>query len=40
MSMILAGAIVGIVVAFLPIVLKIPISLGHWSHIMWFRSWI
>ena len=39
-SMILAGAIVGIVVAFLPIVLNIPISPGHWSHIMWFPSWI
>ncbi|MCX6363200.1 MAG: glycosyltransferase family 39 protein [Actinobacteria bacterium] len=39
-SMILAGAIVGIAVAFLPIVLNIPISPGHWSHIMWFRSWI
>jgi dolichyl-phosphate-mannose--protein O-mannosyl transferase len=40
MSMVLAGAIVGIAVAFLPIVLNIPISPGHWSHIMWFPSWI
>jgi dolichyl-phosphate-mannose-protein mannosyltransferase len=39
-SMIVAGAIVGIVVAFLPIVINIPISPGHWSHIMWFRNWI
>jgi dolichyl-phosphate-mannose--protein O-mannosyl transferase len=39
-SMVLAGAIVGIAVAFLPIVLNIPISPGHWSHIMWFASWI
>jgi dolichyl-phosphate-mannose--protein O-mannosyl transferase len=39
-SMVLAGAIVGIAVAFLPIVLNIPISPGHWSHIMWFPSWI
>jgi dolichyl-phosphate-mannose-protein mannosyltransferase len=39
-SMILAGATVGIAVAFLPIVLNIPISPGHWAHIMWFRSWI
>jgi len=39
-SIVLAGAIVGIAVAFLPIVLNIPISPGHWSHIMWFPSWI
>ena len=39
-SMVVAGAIVGIAVAFLPIVLNIPISPGHWSHIMWFPSWI
>jgi dolichyl-phosphate-mannose-protein mannosyltransferase len=39
-SMVVAGAVVGIAVAFLPIVLNIPISPGHWSHIMWFRSWI
>jgi dolichyl-phosphate-mannose-protein mannosyltransferase len=39
-SMLLAGAIVGISVAFLPIVLNIPISPGHWAHIMWFPSWI
>jgi hypothetical protein len=39
-SMVLAGAIVGITVAFLPIVLNIPISPRHWSHIMWFPSWI
>jgi dolichyl-phosphate-mannose-protein mannosyltransferase len=39
-SMVVAGAIIGIVVAFLPIVLNIPISPGHWAHIMWFPSWI
>ena len=39
-SMVLGGAIVGIAVAFLPVVLNIPISPGHWSHIMWFPSWI
>jgi dolichyl-phosphate-mannose--protein O-mannosyl transferase len=39
-SMVLAGAIVGIAVAFLPIVLNIPISPGHFTHIMWFPSWI
>ena len=38
--MVLAGMIIGIVVAFIPIVLGIGISPGHWQHIMWFRSWI
>ena len=35
-----AGATIGICVAFLPIVINIPISVGHFYHIMWFRSWI
>ena len=35
-----AGATMGICVAFLPIVINIPISAGHFYHIMWFRSWI
>ncbi len=39
-SMVLAGAIIGIAVAFLPVVLNIPISPGHFNHITWFRSWI
>ncbi|MCX6372814.1 MAG: hypothetical protein NTX16_06970, partial [Actinobacteria bacterium] len=39
-SMVIAGAIVGITVAFLPIVLNIPISPGHFSHLRWFSSWI
>ena len=39
-SMAVAGLIIGIAVAFMPIVLNIPISQGHWEHIMWFRSWI
>jgi dolichyl-phosphate-mannose--protein O-mannosyl transferase len=39
-AMVLAGMAIGIVVAFMPIVLNIPISPGHFSHIMWFRSWI
>ena len=30
----------GICVAFIPIVLNIPISVDHFNHIMWFRSWI
>lgn len=36
----LAGMVIGIVVAFLPIVLNIPISPTHFSYIMWFRNWI
>jgi dolichyl-phosphate-mannose--protein O-mannosyl transferase len=39
-SMVLAGAIVGIAVAFLPIVLNIPITREHFYHIMWFAGWI
>ena len=39
--MIAAGAIIGIAVAFIPVVLAIPISREHfYHHIMWFRSWI
>jgi len=40
LAMVVAGATMGICVAFLPIVLNIPISIGHFSHIMWFRTWI
>ncbi len=36
----LAGLVIGICVAFLPIVLNIPMSPGHFNHITWFRSWI
>ncbi len=39
-TMVLAGMIIGIVVAFIPIVLGLGISPEHWMHIMWFRSWI
>jgi dolichyl-phosphate-mannose--protein O-mannosyl transferase len=39
-TMVLTGMIVGIVVAFVPIVLGIGISPEKWQHIMWFRSWI
>jgi dolichyl-phosphate-mannose-protein mannosyltransferase len=40
MTMVLAGMIIGIVVAFIPIVLGIGISPEHWQHIMWLPSWI
>jgi dolichyl-phosphate-mannose-protein mannosyltransferase len=36
----LAGVVVGIVFAFLPIVLNIPVNPAHFSHMTWFRSWI
>jgi len=36
----LAGMIIGIAVAFLPIVLAMPISPDYFAHITWFRSWI
>jgi dolichyl-phosphate-mannose--protein O-mannosyl transferase len=39
-AMALVGMILGISVAFLPIVLNIPVSPGHFNHITWFRSWI
>ena len=39
-AVIVAGLIVGIVVAFLPVVLAIPISQEHFSRITWFPSWI
>jgi dolichyl-phosphate-mannose--protein O-mannosyl transferase len=32
--------IVGIAVAFLPIVLAMPISPDYFAHITWFPSWI
>ena len=39
-TMVLAGMIIGIIVAFIPIVLGIGISPEHWQHIMWFPNWI
>ncbi len=39
-AVVAAGLIVGIVVAFLPVVLAIPISQEHFSRITWFPSWI
>ena len=38
--MTLAGVITGIAVAFLPIVLAIPISPEYFSHITWLPTWI
>ena len=38
--MVVAGAVIGIVVAFIPIVLGLPISPEYFSHITWFPSWI
>ena len=39
-TLVVAGMIIGIVVAFVPIVLGIGISPAHWEHIMWFPTWI
>ncbi len=39
-TLVVAGMIVGIVVAFVPIVLGIGISPAHWEHIMWFPNWV
>ncbi len=40
MAMVVAGLTIGIVVAFVPIVLGLPISPRYFEHIMWFPSWI
>lgn len=40
MALIVAGAVIGIVVAFIPVVLGLPISPAYFSHITWFPSWI
>jgi dolichyl-phosphate-mannose-protein mannosyltransferase len=40
LAMVVAGLAIGIVVAFVPIVLALPISPEYFQHIMWFPSWI
>jgi dolichyl-phosphate-mannose--protein O-mannosyl transferase len=40
MAMVVAGLVIGIVVAFVPIVLGLPISPEYFNHIMWFPNWI
>ncbi len=40
LAMVVAGLTVGIVVAFVPIVLGLPISPRYFEHVMWFPSWI
>ena len=40
MAMVVAGLVIGIVVAFVPIVLGLPISPKYFEHIMWLPSWI
>jgi dolichyl-phosphate-mannose--protein O-mannosyl transferase len=39
-TLVVAGMIIGIVVAFVPIVLGFGISPEHWQRIMWFGNWI
>jgi len=40
MAMVVAGLVIGIIVAFVPIVLGLPISPTYFEHIMWFPNWI
>jgi dolichyl-phosphate-mannose-protein mannosyltransferase len=40
LAMVVAGLTIGIVVAFVPIVLGLPVSPGYFEHIMWLPSWI
>jgi dolichyl-phosphate-mannose-protein mannosyltransferase len=40
MAMVVAGLVIGIVVAFVPIVLGLPISPKYFEQIMWLPSWI
>ena len=40
LAMLAAGMVVGIVVAFIPVVLALPITPGHFAHIAWFPKWI
>jgi dolichyl-phosphate-mannose-protein mannosyltransferase len=39
-ALVVAGAAIGIVVAFIPIVLALPISPEYFENITWFPSWI
>ena len=40
MVMVLVGLLAGIVVAFIPVLLALPISPEYFSHITWFPSWV
>jgi dolichyl-phosphate-mannose--protein O-mannosyl transferase len=40
MAMVAAGAVIGIVVVFIPVVLALPISPASFSRITWFQSWV
>jgi len=35
-----AGAVTGVCLAFLPILIDLSISTAHFYHLMWFRNWI
>lgn len=39
-AMVVGGMVIGIVVAFVPVLLALGISPGHFDHIMWFPTWI
>ena len=40
LTWIYAGAVTGVMLAFLPILIDISISVTHFYHLMWFRNWI
>ncbi len=40
MTLAVAGVVIGIVVAFIPVVLGLPITPEYFSHVTWFPSWI
>jgi dolichyl-phosphate-mannose-protein mannosyltransferase len=35
-----AGAVTGVMLAFLPILIDLSVSVSHFYHLMWFRNWI
>jgi dolichyl-phosphate-mannose-protein mannosyltransferase len=40
LTWIYAGAVTGVCLAFLPILIDLSISTSHFYHLMWFRNWI
>jgi dolichyl-phosphate-mannose--protein O-mannosyl transferase len=40
LTWVFAGAVTGVCLAFLPILIDLSISPAHFYHLMWFRNWI
>jgi dolichyl-phosphate-mannose--protein O-mannosyl transferase len=40
LAWVFTGAVAGICIAYLPILIDLSISVSHFYHLMWFRSWI